>query len=138
MTRGGTSSAPTGRRKIPGMTEHARSSALSRRDALRLIGLGAAAAAFPRSTSAAPPTFPKGAVIRTILKDYDPQELASGATLFHEHMSLAPDFLTRWVRHAADTAVANGEAPAGGRGGGGRGGAPPPRAPPRRPLFLPG
>jgi phosphotriesterase-related protein len=118
------------------MTEHARSSALSRRDALRLIGLGAAAAAFPRSTSAAPPTFPKGAVIRTILKDYDPQELASGATLFHEHMSLAPDFLTRWVRHAADTAAANGDAPAGGRGGPGRGSAPPSAPPPSGTFFM--
>jgi len=109
------------------------SSALTRRDALRLIGLGAAAAALPRSLAAATPTFPKGAVIRTILKDYDPQELGGGATLFHEHMSLAPDFLTRWGRFAAETAVANGDAPAGGRGGAGRGGAP---QPPSGTFFM--
>jgi phosphotriesterase-related protein len=107
------------------------SSAISRREALRLIGLGAAAAALPRRASAAPPTFAKGAIIRTVLKDYDPQELAGGATLFHEHMSLAPDFLTRWVQFAADTAVANGDAPAGGRG---RGGAP--QQPPPGTFFM--
>ena len=55
-----------------------------------------------------PPTFPKGAVIRTILKDYAPEELAGGATLFHEHMSLAPDFLPRWIKFAAETRAANG------------------------------
>jgi phosphotriesterase-related protein len=114
------------------MENDSRSSALTRRDALRLIGIGAAAAAFPRSASAAPPTFPKGAVIRTILKDYDPEELAGGATLFHEHMSLAPDFLPRWVRFAAETATANGDAPAGGRGA--RGGAPQP--PPSGTFFM--
>lgn len=111
------------------MDHHSGSSALTRRDALRLLGLGAAAAAFPRTASAALPTFPKGAVIRTVLKDYDPQELAGGATLFHEHMSLAPDFLTRWMRFAAETATANGEASPGGRRG-----APPP--PPSGPFFM--
>jgi phosphotriesterase-related protein len=33
-------------------------------------------------------TFPKGAIVRTILKDIPPEELASGATLFHEHLSV--------------------------------------------------
>jgi phosphotriesterase-related protein len=116
------------------MNEYPFASSLSRRDALRLIGLGAAAAALPRGVSAAPPTFAKGAVIRTILKDYDPQELGGGATLFHEHMSLAPDFLTRWGRFAAETAAANGDAPAGGRGGAGRGG--PPQQPPSGTFFM--
>jgi hypothetical protein len=32
---------------------------------------------------------PKGAVIRTLFKDYAPEELAGGATLFHEHLSSA-------------------------------------------------
>src|SRR5262249_52304636 len=32
-------------------------------------------------------SFPKGAVIRTLLKDVPPDELAMKATLFHEHMS---------------------------------------------------
>jgi len=34
------------------------------------------------------PTFPKGAVIRTLLRDLPPQALASGAVLFHEHLSI--------------------------------------------------
>jgi phosphotriesterase-related protein len=35
------------------------------------------------------PTFPKGAVIRTIFADVPPEALDGGATLFHEHLSLA-------------------------------------------------
>jgi phosphotriesterase-related protein len=34
------------------------------------------------------PTFPKGAIIRTLLKDVPPAILASGPVLFHEHLSL--------------------------------------------------
>ena len=34
------------------------------------------------------PTFPKGAIIRTLLKDTPPAALAPGAVLFHEHLSL--------------------------------------------------
>ena len=34
------------------------------------------------------PTFPKGAVIRTLLKDIPPAALSPGAVLFHEHLSL--------------------------------------------------
>ena len=79
-----------------------RSTVWTRREALRLLGMGAAAAALPRFASAAP-TFPKGAIIRTILKDYAPEELAGGATLFHEHMSFADDFMTRWTGYAADS-----------------------------------
>jgi predicted metal-dependent phosphotriesterase family hydrolase len=41
--------------------------------------------------------FRKGAVIRTVLKDLPPAALAGGATLFHEHLSLAPEFLPKWV-----------------------------------------
>lgn len=76
--------------------------AWTRREALGLLGMGAAAAALPTQLLAAP-TFPKGAVIRTVLKDYAPEELAGGATLFHEHMSFADDFMTRWTGYAADT-----------------------------------
>ena len=65
---------------------------LSRRQALEVLGLTAAAATLPQWGSAQSPTFPKGAIIRTILKDYPPEELGSGATLFHEHMQLATDF----------------------------------------------
>lgn len=65
---------------------------ITRRDALKLL----AVAAFPASSSAAP-QFPKGAIIRTVLKDLPPESLTGGATLFHEHLSLAPDFLPKWM-----------------------------------------
>jgi phosphotriesterase-related protein len=75
---------------------------LSRRDALNLLGLGGlglistthgsssvlAAAWQAPGTRARSVTFPKGAVIRTILKDIPPETLTSGATLFHEHFSI--------------------------------------------------
>ena len=97
---------------------------LSRRQALSLLGLGAAAAALPAANN---PQFPKGAVIRTLLKDMRPEELAGGATLFHEHMSLAPDFMPRWMTYARRT---NPQA-------GGRAGAAPPTAPPPdQPFFM--
>lgn len=35
-----------------------------------------------------PPVFPRGAIIRTILKDVAPQTFASGPVLFHEHLSM--------------------------------------------------
>ena len=76
--------------------------AWTRREALELLGMGVAAAALPMRLLAAP-SFPKGAVIRTVLKDYAPEELAGGATLFHEHMSFQDDFMTRWTGYAADT-----------------------------------
>ncbi len=79
----------------------------TRREALGMLGMGATALAWP-SAAAAAPTFPSGAVIRTVLRDYAPDELAGGATLFHEHMSFAPDFMPRWTRAAAETRVANG------------------------------
>src|SRR5436190_6010452 len=121
------------------------STGISRREALGMLGMTAAAAALPKFASAQTVTFPRGAVIRTVLKDYAPEELGGGATLFHEHMSLAPDFLTRWNRFAAETRAANGPPPgagggagrgAGGGGGAGRaGGAPPPPAP-AGPYFM--
>ena len=33
-------------------------------------------------------TFPRGAIIRTVLRDIPPATLASGTTLFHEHLSI--------------------------------------------------
>src|SRR5205085_12300290 len=81
--------------------------------------------ALPEFLSAAAPTFARGAVIRTILKDYPPDDLAGGATLFHEHMSFANDFMTRCNGYAAETRAANGlsgGASGGGRGAGGAGG----------------
>ena len=107
-----------------------------------MLGMGAVAAALPEFASAATPTFPRGAVIRTILKDYAPEELGGGATLFHEHMSFASDFMTRWTGYAAETRAINGPPPAagaaaaggrGGAGGGGRAGGP---AAPTGPFFM--
>lgn len=76
----------------------------TRREALALMGAGTAALATP---ALAQPAFPKGAVIRTILKDYAPEELAGGATLFHEHMSMRTGFMVDWNRYAGDTRTAN-------------------------------
>jgi phosphotriesterase-related protein len=105
------------------MSQDSRSSGWTRREALGMLGMGAVAAALPEFVSAAAPTFPRGAIIRTILKDYAPEELAGGATLFHEHMSFASNFMTRWTGYAAETRALNGPPPAaGGRGAGGAGG----------------
>jgi len=107
----------------------------TRREALGILGMGVAAASLPEfASAAAPPTFPKGAVIRTILKDYAPDELAGGATLFHEHMSWQDDFMTRWTAHAAETrreTALPGAPPPGGaaQGAGRQGGAAPPPPP---------
>ena len=100
------------------MSQDSRPSGWTRREALGILGMGAVAAALPEFASAAAPTFPRGAVIRTILKDYAPDELGGGATLFHEHMSFASDFMTRWTGYAAETRAINGPPPAAGRGGG--------------------
>src|SRR5262249_38193113 len=74
------------------------SNQLTRREPLGVVGFAALATAAP--------TFPKGAIIRTVLKDYNPEDLAAGPTLFHEHMSFVPDFMPRWNRYARETAVA--------------------------------
>lgn len=108
----------------------------TRREALGILGMGVAAAALPEFVSAAPLTFPKGAVIRTILKDYAPDELAGGATLFHEHMSFADNFMTRWTGYAADSRRENampGAPPPGAAGGAGRQGGAAPAPPPSTP-----
>jgi len=61
-------------------------STLTRRETLSLLG---ASALLPALVSGAKtPDFPKGAVIRTLLKDLPPPALATGATLFHEHLSI--------------------------------------------------
>jgi phosphotriesterase-related protein len=99
---------------------------LTRRKALEALGISVAAAVVARDVFADEPTFPKGAIIRTLLKDYAPEELAGGATLFHEHMQLAPDFNVKFAAATAAARAANGLPPAPARGGGGRAGAPPP------------
>ena len=78
-----------------------RSGQISRREALGLLGLGTGvglvtalgepvldAAAAPAAQRAAAGTPPRGAIIRTILKDVQPDQLGTGATLIHEHLSL--------------------------------------------------
>src|SRR2546422_5307401 len=78
-----------------------RSTRLSRREAINLLGVGAglglvtalrqeaglaAASGQPAATKV---IFPKGAIIRTVLKDVSPEALGTGATLFHDHVSLS-------------------------------------------------
>ena len=92
---------------------------LTRRRAFEVLGTAAATALVPNSLFAQAPVFPKGAIIRTILKDYTPEELADGATLFHEHMQLAQDFNARFAAAAAAARAANGLPPIPARAGGG-------------------
>lgn len=100
---------------------------LTRRQTFKIFGFTTAAAALSKTTFAQDPTFPKGAIIRTLLKDYAPEELAGGATLFHEHMQLAPDFNPKFAAATAAARAANGLPPAPPRGGGnGKGPATPP------------
>jgi len=68
----------------------------SRRDIIRLLG-ASAAAAFAHRLGAADEQLrvPRGAIIRTVLDDLPPEALAGGATLFHEHLSVGPDFMPR-------------------------------------------
>jgi phosphotriesterase-related protein len=72
---------------------------MNRREVVRLLGVGAglgmwanlredAAGAQTGRPMRGRPTFPKGAIIRTVVKDIKPDEVAHGATLFHEHISL--------------------------------------------------
>jgi phosphotriesterase-related protein len=96
---------------------------LTRREALQMVGSAVAAATFRWDAAAQPPSFPKGAVIRTLFKDYPPEELAGGATLFHEHLSLGTDFGDRFGAASAAVFAVQG-APPGARPTG------PPPAPP--------
>jgi phosphotriesterase-related protein len=67
---------------------------LTRREALTVLAASAAAGVAGRfgdalSAQAPPrPVFAKGAIIRTLLKDVSPEELATGPSLFHEHLSM--------------------------------------------------
>jgi phosphotriesterase-related protein len=120
-------------------------SQITRREALKFLGMAAATVVAPGAASAASaPEFPKHAIIRTILKDMSPQELAGGPTLFHEHMSFAADFMPRWIAFSRrQTAAGGGQTAAGGgqtaAGGGqsGRGAGPEGTAPPsNQPYFM--
>jgi phosphotriesterase-related protein len=81
--------------------KESRSTRLSRRQAINLLGVGAGfglVAALRQEAgltaalgqaAATKVTFPQGAIIRTILKDVSPEALGTGATLFHDHVSLS-------------------------------------------------
>src|SRR5258708_25330110 len=57
---------------------------------------GALLSAWPLQAAAGRPgRIPKGAIIRTILKDLPPDGLGSGAVLFHEHMSFDSSFFEK-------------------------------------------
>ena len=91
---------------------------MGRREALRRLGaagLGLAAAGrvtgsgvFAEPAAAAPlgaaqtAAFPEGAVIRTILRDMAPAELAHGSVLFHEHLSLGLAFWEQMLPNLPD------------------------------------
>jgi phosphotriesterase-related protein len=83
----------------------------TRREAFRWLGGLAAGAMLPLPSWSQAPTFPKGAVIRTLFMDYPPEELAGGATLFHEHLSLGPDFGERFRAAAQAVLTAQGAPP---------------------------
>ena len=107
---------------------------VSRRTALRSLGIGLAASALPAGAGAQPAAFPRGAVIRTLFKDYLPDELGGGATLFHEHMSLGPDFNDKFRAATAAARAANGLPPLPPRAGGPP--PPPPGPDPMRDVAL--
>ena len=81
------------------MPHDSRSARFGRRDLMRLFGVGAGlgvvtgwgqvseliADSFQRGAGAQPVQFPRGAIIRTSLKDIDPNAI-TGATLIHEHL----------------------------------------------------
>jgi hypothetical protein len=88
------------------MSAYQRATKWTRREAFGMFGAGLATATLPYA-ACAQPSFVEGAVIRTILRDYAPGELSGGATLFHEHMSLAPDFLARFRQYAVEAQAIN-------------------------------
>jgi len=83
-------------------TDLRRQQRITRREAIGLLGAGAglgllfplranartAAAWQAGAARAGQVAFPKGAIVRTLLKDLSPDALASGVTLFHEHLSI--------------------------------------------------
>src|SRR5580704_16241013 len=65
-----------------------RAKGLSRRRVLNVMGVGALANLLgDEGFGAKTPAFPKGSLIRTLLKDVPPSAL-TGAILFHEHLSI--------------------------------------------------
>jgi phosphotriesterase-related protein len=60
---------------------------------------------------ACPPAQSAGPIIRTVLKDMSPNEFGDAAILFHEHLSLAPDFMPKWMALARGQAAPAATAP---------------------------
>ena len=83
----------------------------TRRSALQWAGGTAACTAFGLQASAQQPMFAEGAIIRTLFRDFAPDELAGGATLFHEHLSLGTDFMDRFRAAGAAVLAAQGIPP---------------------------
>src|SRR5437667_4515314 len=94
------------------MERKSRSARLSRREALGLIGVGAGvglvtafsalrgesplvAAALQTGTQTAKSPIPRGAIVRTILRDLSPDAVGNGHILFHEHMSFGAEFFEK-------------------------------------------
>ena len=63
-------------------------------------GTGSPAAAAGTGAGAGPSVFPDGAIVRTILADVAPNTLSHGAVLFHEHLSLNTSFWDRLLGEA--------------------------------------
>jgi phosphotriesterase-related protein len=104
----------------PESTGSARRARITRREWLGLLGAGAglglasavggdpgrAAELLQAVAPAGNVAFPKGAVIRTLLKDLSPDALGTAATLFHEHLSF------EWARVRPPNARGNATGPA--------------------------
>jgi predicted metal-dependent phosphotriesterase family hydrolase len=86
------------------LKESNRQMKINRRGALRMLAFGVGAGAILRfpgklglsARAASKVTFPKGSIIRTILKDVTPESLGGGATLFHEHITIS-DPVPSWL-----------------------------------------
>lgn len=76
---------------------------LTRRELMGLVAAGLPAAALAKSGLVGQTTFERGAVIRTLLRDISPETL-TGATLFHEHLSIRYP-LTKAMAEAQGRAV---------------------------------
>jgi len=116
-----------GRRARRGFNDHGQmigSENVTRRELLRVLGSSAATGMVgivspwksvlhaERLGQSTP--FPSGAIIRTVLKDFEPNALGEGAVLFHEHLS------ARWGRsthYSDDVALMAEEVKASGKDG---------------------
>ena len=98
------------------MSGHLPPRRFNRRDVLQVLGVGVglgASRALPwnaEALSAAQNVFksvhavtvPKGAIIRTVLKDLPPDAFVNGATLVHEHLSVNVDLMVEELKAAKD------------------------------------